>query len=115
MFTSIRKHLANVLAVISAVGVVSFSAAAFAAGPTQVVGGLSQVEYPGTYLMIQYSGVNYIGQGASPGCSLPAYSADTIKMWASLSQASLLSGKNMTIYYNDCNGAHYISDLVLIK
>lgn len=73
------------------------------------------MEYPQTFLMIQYAGVNYVAQPTSPGCSIPAISADTLKIWASLAQASVLSGKTLTIYYDDCSGTHYITDLVLVK
>src|SRR5262245_29552751 len=72
----------------------------------------AQVEYLQTTLMIQHNTLNYVAQTANPGCSIGSTSMDTLKIWASLGQAALLAGKNLTIYFTTCNGTNYIRDLV---
>lgn len=60
--------------------------------------------------------INYQASiGYSPGCSIVAATADSVKTWASLAQASLLTGKNVTIYYNSCNSVNWIYDIVLTR
>jgi hypothetical protein len=103
----IKRHLA-----LSAIALVSaFSMPAAAAS---VQGVPAQVEY-GSVLMVQFNSINYVAQATAPGCSIPANSADTIKIWVNLAQAALLSNKNLTIYFSTCNSTNYIRDLVLIK
>jgi hypothetical protein len=74
----------------------------------------AQVEY-GSLLMVQLTSINYVAQSASPGCSIPANTADTLKIWVNLSQAALLSSKNLKVYFTSCSGTNYIRDLVLIR
>jgi len=102
-------------AILATLSITAVSSVALASGfSVLAVGGLQQVEYPSS-LMVQYNGINYQAFLTSQCSGIPGYNADTLKIWASLAQASLLSGKNMVIYYNDCGGAHYINDLVLQK
>lgn len=52
-------------------------------------------------LLIQCSPTNYVGLiSATGGC--PAQSVDTLKIWASLAQAAVLSGKKLNIYTTTC-------------
>jgi hypothetical protein len=97
-----------------AAAVLSVATSALAVNPA--VGIPAQVEYLNTpKLYIQIGGVNYVGQTASPGCSLPSVSTDTIKIWTGLAQAALLAGKNVTLYNTTCNGVSYITDVVLVR
>jgi hypothetical protein len=43
--------------------------------------------------------------GAPSGCSTTAL--DTIKIWSSLEQAALLSGKNIKITFTTCTGGGF--------
>jgi hypothetical protein len=59
--------------------------------------------------------VNYTTQQTSPGCGIPNYSIDVIKVLQSQAQAALLAGKNVVIYYTACAGIDYVYDIVLQK
>ena len=95
------------LGLLAGVAVSSVAATADATGspttPTTVI----MVEYSsyatGT-LTVQVAGsVNYFGQvSAQTGCTANNQTVDTLKMWQSLAQAALLSGKTVKIYYNVC-------------
>ncbi len=88
-----------------------------------ITGAVTQVEYlaanpsnPQLLVQLNYnSGINYYAQQASPGCGVPALSADSMKLLMSLAQSTLLAGKNATIYYNTCGGFNYIYDIVLAR
>jgi len=54
------------------------------------------------------TGVYYADVGISPGCGLSAPTADAVRMWQSLAQSALLSGKTVSVGYSDCGGYHYI-------
>jgi hypothetical protein len=59
---------------------------------------------------------NFVAQLGSPCSAVPANSIDTIKIWQSIAQSALLSGKNATLYYTACsNGVKYITDVVVIR
>jgi hypothetical protein len=81
-----------------------------------------QVEYintttPNLYLQ-GADGINYQATaGYSPCAAVNAPNIDTVKIWASLGQAALLSGKNATIYTGSCAGSsvHWITDVVLAQ
>src|SRR6478609_1052853 len=45
--------------------------------------------------------------GISPGCDIPPPNAEAIRVWQSLAQSALLSGKSVSIGYSDCGGNHY--------
>jgi hypothetical protein len=63
----------------------------------------------GQLALILSDGRTYYGTpGTSVGCGIPVQSADAVKVWASLGQGALLSGKTVSIGYVDCNGNHYI-------
>jgi hypothetical protein len=108
------RRLSIALGIAALLGVATTSTSAFAAF-VDAAGGLQQVEYPGL-LMIQFNGINYQTTSVAL-CSgaIPAAPMDEVKIWQALAQGSLLAGKSMRIYFNDCNGIHYISDLVLQK
>jgi hypothetical protein len=107
-----NKTTAIALAMLTAVAITGASRAAFADAITCAP---NQVEWPQT-LMIQCAPVNYVGYLSAPsGCEGNNQSIDTLKSWQSLAQAALLSGKNLTIYYNVCGGQNNVTDVVLIK
>lgn len=116
---TMTKALASVFALAGVLVVTSFPRTAHAT--SNVSGPVTQVEYNAgnssvPQLMIQLNGVgnvNYFGQQPTPGCSVPSLSADTVKIFHSQAQAALLSGKNVIVYFNVCNGFNYISDIVL--
>jgi hypothetical protein len=88
-----------------------------------VSGYVSQVEYNGSnpsipQLLVELNGstsVVYFAQQPTPGCGLPALSADTVKTLTSLAQSALLSGKNIQLYYNTCGTTNFMYDIVLIR
>lgn len=59
--------------------------------------------------------VTYYAQQGTARCSaLNAVSGDTVKIWFALAQGALLSGKSVTVYWEDCGvGAPYVRDIVL--
>jgi hypothetical protein len=124
MLSNLVKKVVNSSAFLAAALAVTVSTTpAHAVGiQIQAIGGPSQVEFPG-FFMIQYKGINYVGTQTTVVCSngitIPGRNIDTIRFWHSLSQAALLSGKTLTIYYDDCvvNGVttHYLNDVVLVK
>jgi hypothetical protein len=111
--SSTLKHFALVVAVAT-----TFSSTALAASSSVTT--VNIVEY-GQYsgyaqLLVQLTGgVNYYanpGQ-ASPGCGVVMASVETAKVWASLAQSALLSGRNVRIYYTYCGGYNWIYALDL--
>jgi hypothetical protein len=118
MNSSKRPFARRLLATLASFSLATGFSLSAAADSVEASGGPTQVEYPG-YLMIQYAGVNYRTSTSSPCAGVAAVSTDAVKIWASLAQASLLSGKNMKIYFKSCvsNGVttRYITDLVLKK
>jgi hypothetical protein len=82
---------------------------------------VTQLEYLSTTntLIIQITNAGnfeyYKAQLTSPGCNIAATSIDTIKIWLSIAQASLLSGKNVTLYSTTCNSQNYLYDIVLAR
>jgi hypothetical protein len=109
MTTKTTKRFPALVAVTTALAIATAAPSAFA-GFVDVL--LTQVEWPG-FLMVQSAGINYQAQLNSPGCNLPANSIDTLKIWQSLATSALLAGKPVRVYYNDCNGVHWIGDIVL--
>lgn len=76
------------------------------------------VEYSNGQLLLQLagSGTNYVGVlTAGAGCTANNQTADTLKAWLSIAQASLLSGKNVLIYYNVCGGSNYIAAIDIYR
>jgi hypothetical protein len=87
------------------------------------MGTVTQVEYNASsgnnpILMIELNGdgnVNYRAQQTSPGCGIPAHSIETIKIFLSIAQAALLSGRRTVIYSAKCNDLDYFYDIVMSK
>jgi hypothetical protein len=102
------------------VALITVAVPALAAGPS-VETTVKQVEYRNITLtpdlLLQSSnGTNFQATATySPGCGVLTPSIDTVKLWASLGQAALLSGKNVTIYYTACLGTNWINDVVLMQ
>jgi hypothetical protein len=112
-----KKTLTNALSFLAALAVCGVSTSALAAD-----GQVTQVEYlansTNPVLMLQLGGnttVNYLAQQTSPGCSIAALSVETIKLFHSMAQTSLLAGKNVTLYTTTCNSKLYVYDIVLKK
>jgi hypothetical protein len=63
------------------------------------------------------STVSFLAPRTPPGgCSVvPQLDIDTIKTGQSIAQAAKLSGKSTTVYYTSCNGANYLTDLVMVN
>jgi len=84
---------------------------------TNASGTVNQVEYTANLLMLQLpNGNNYVGSTTAPGCnSSYAASLDSLKMWLSIGQSALLSGRTIKIYYNWCTATstRYVYDVVL--
>ncbi len=112
MVTKIRGMSAFV-AVASGLALASASVPASAA-VTGISGTCTDVEYTTGQLLIQLNTangvVNYVAATTPPSnCSSYARPLDTQKMFMSLAQAALLSGKTMVIYYTNCNTVNYIT------
>lgn len=54
------------------------------------------------------TGAYYADVRISPGCGMSAPTAEAVRIWQSLAQSALLSGKTVSIGYSDCGGYHYI-------
>ena len=108
------KHSIKKLIVALFVSAISLTLAAPAfAGPfVDVVP--SQVEYSETpVLLLSANNIIYKAQLPAPGCGYPANTVDTLKTWTNLSQAALLSGKTIRIYFDVCASTNFIRDIVL--
>lgn len=112
------KKTSLLLALIGGLVLTSVPTPAHAA--SSVTGQVTQMEFnagnpswPQVALQVNSVTTNYYAQQPSPGCSVPALSADTVKAIQSLSQAAFLAGKGVIISYNTCNGANYIFDVVV--
>jgi hypothetical protein len=64
-----------------------------------------------TQLLIQFKeGSTYTntyanpGQGVAADCPINAPTLETTKVWLSMAQASVLSGRNLTVSYTTCTG-----------
>jgi hypothetical protein len=118
-----RKLSLAVAALVVGTSVPAFAAPVTSSAHLPVV----QTEYnnnasPGPVLLIQLTdGVNYSATLGVAPCTgvggVVAPTSDTLKIWASLAQGALLSGKNVTIYWSDCSmtGARFITDVVLVR
>jgi hypothetical protein len=118
--TTIRtfRKISALLALGGALTATAFSAPASAASTTCVP---TQVEAIGATgfpsFMVNCASVNYsVFVTAPSGCSTgDNRSIDAVKIWLSLAQASLLSGKSLQIYYDTCGGSNTVTDMILIK
>jgi hypothetical protein len=113
------KKLAAIVTLGAAMAATFVATRAYAAGG---VGPVSQVEYnadggsnPRLMIQINGAGTNYFVQQSSPCSGVPSQSIETIKMFLSIAQASLLSGKKVTLYTNSCGSTQYIYDIVMAK
>lgn len=68
-------------------------------------------QYPQLILQVGGYGTNYYAQVSSPGCSIPANTIDTLKIWQSLATASILSSRTAVIDYTTCGGYNYITNV----
>jgi hypothetical protein len=103
-----------------AVLVIVISGTALADG--NVTAGVTAVQYqninptaPPNLFVKLTDGVAYQASAGFTCDSHQAPNIDTIKIWASLAQAALLSGKNLIMVWNSCttNGTRWIYDLTL--
>lgn len=106
--TSSKVRLLLAIAVVVVALVRGTNAWAVASPESTTVG---VIEYfSGTLIVQDASGVNFYGQlGTQTGCTANNQTLDTLKIWLSLGQAALLSGKNVKIYFATCGGINYIS------
>jgi hypothetical protein len=95
-----------------------------AAAPAQTGGfydgTLSLIEYGSDTLLLQMPSTpegNFVAQVDSPCGGIPGASLDTQKIWASMAQAAILSGKSVRLYWAKCSsdGAAYITTLDLFQ
>jgi hypothetical protein len=107
-----KRSLAVMVALAAAFVLTGTSRSALASNVTCAP---NQVEYP-QRLMIQCAPTNYVGSLTAPsGCSGDNQTIDTLKMWMSLAEAAVLSGKRLTIYYDVCGGQNNVTDVVLLQ
>jgi len=82
--------------------------------PTTALAANSPVAIPTTVavgktnLYITLSGVGYEAFTSSAPSGCTTVSADTFKLWVSLTQSALLAGKTVFFRYTDCGGVHSI-------
>ena len=112
------KKISLLLGFLGAAALTGMSAAAHAAAT--VTGVATQVEFnagspawPQVAVQVNSVNTNYYAQQPSPGCNVPALSADSVKGIQSLLQAALLAGRTVTLNYNTCNGANYLFDVIV--
>lgn len=100
--STLRRYLIGVGVAVLAMTAVS--APTFAATSTCA---LTDIAYSSTGMAVICGGTTYAAfqTGTPPsGCSLT--SLDTIKLWLSLEQAALLSGKNVKITFTTCTAGN---------
>ena len=108
------RLLPRLLAAATAIGIIVTGTNAVAG---VVDGHVSVVEYSPGNLLIQIAEVTntnffaYTSVGAP--CEQYARTIDTIKVWVSLAQAALLSGKSVRLYSENCGSVDYITVLDL--
>lgn len=113
MITKWKSAVRALLGGFLALTMVSVSTPAHAAF---VDGTLDQVEFGESgILLLSQAGFLYKSGPTPPGCSIATASADVRKTWVSLSQAALLAGKSVRIYFTTCNSEYWIRDIVLYK
>jgi hypothetical protein len=99
---------------VSAILAIAMATTPVRADATSVVT-VNAVEYTNGMLLIQLStGQNYHAvTSAVSGCTANNQSLDTLKVWASMAQSALLSGKRLKIYFTACSSFSYINTLDL--
>jgi|SRR4051812_2891990 hypothetical protein len=75
-----------------------------------------QYEAAQQYLIVGCGGVNYFAATLTSGnCTAQSRSVDQQKLFMSLAESALLSGKIVTVYSNTCEGRVYIEAMDLSK
>ena len=95
------------------IAILATSLTALASGP--VTGTATNVAVSGNATFVSFTVVvNSIGYVASSGTgSCPSVLADVIKGYQSIAEASVLSGKTVTLTYTACGGLNYLNSLEL--
>jgi hypothetical protein len=108
-----RRRLAALATLIGA----SLSVAAHAdpqqPSPQPNVQSPTMVEYFPNGTLHIYFPTFWITGELSPIAGCPVSSQETLKIWASMAQAALLSGKSLRVYSTYCGSRNYINDLVI--
>jgi hypothetical protein len=112
--TKVRKLGATLM-----LSVLASSNVALADGTTAQT--VSQIEYmassgsaPQLNLRLSGGGTYLAAPGYNPGCTgTVAPTVETVKIWISMAQAAMLSGKKIVAYYVVC-GPNYLTDLVVL-
>ena len=107
------RRISAVLALGFAAAIGSVSDTAKAVPVTCNVTKLGWYDGDGGTVQIQCGGTYYYGFGVKAGCHVA--SADTRKAWFSIAQASLLTGKQVTIDNFGCAGGPSIDNVTLIQ
>lgn len=117
------KHIQQFSAAVAVAAALSITASspAFAVAPAQATVSLVQFSNNGTtstpQLVIQLNTSplsNYFANVGSTVCGT-APSMETAKLWATMAQASLLSGKKLNVSFTDCGGYHFITSIDLLS
>jgi hypothetical protein len=102
----------------------ALTVAAPPASAANVKTGVNVVELAPVYLLVQtVAGSNYVGRITPKNCVAPATcdcsgyarNAETLRAWASMAEAALLSGKNLQIYYDVCGPENVITSVLIWK
>lgn len=68
------------------------------------------------HLLIQCGGTNFVSVVSPPGgCASHARTLDTLKIWLSIAQGALLSGKGLNIYSTSCGGMNMMTTIDLVQ
>lgn len=128
MFRRREGTLIRVIRSAAVLGVVALTSLARAGSPAQgkTVSQINFNDYNGVpQLAVKLSdGVVYIANVVSgnecvaSGVTVAAPTLETVKMWQSLLNSALLSGKSVNLYYVDCGGTppyHWIREVDLTQ
>jgi hypothetical protein len=112
---------AVVVGLVVALGVASTAKAASGQGATTLVeysgAGIGNISNNGGTVQIIAGGQPYFGVVSTfnAACNANNQTLDTVKVWTSLAQATLLAGKQVKVYFTTCGGFNYINVLDLIQ
>ena len=119
MISNMQKFSAAV-AVATALSIAASSPALAVTSPAQATVNLVEFNNNGTtstpQLLIQLNTSplsNYYANVGSTVCGT-APSIETAKIWAGMAQAAMLSGKKLNVYFSDCGGFHFITQVDLL-
>ena len=115
LFNTNKAKLSLVVAFSAGLAVVTGSGAAFAiANPLTCAPNI--VEVNNTNLLIQCAPTNfYVALNASGYCSAYLQTMDVIKMWQTLADAALLSGKSLNIYWSQAGSIYCPTTIDLVR